>query len=385
MIFTKNEAKKGLLKCVRCGKCRAICPVFAVTGFETYTARGKNIVMEQALEDKIPLDDPDLKKLIFACAQCQACEEFCPSGTKTQHLIAFFRKELHRNQIGPLEEHKAVIDDILNHESIFGSQRSNYPSNLPKFRNFTPSAETAFFSGCTTLQDSSRVINRLTLMDLCYNKPFRILEDQEPCCGGILDMYGCEDDFIEVAQRNIARFEEQGIKKLIVSCPFCFTTIKDTYPEIGVNHSIEVSLLLEYIAEYIEKHKSQLKEYNTKVTYHDGCHLGRYPNKKYQELPRQIIKAIPGIEFIEMPKTGRETSCCGGPIRIPFLELRSNMSDTICESAEDLDVEKIITSCPTCRINIDAANLYDVEIVDVYDLLVFLLEDSRDERFEKID
>ncbi|MFX0093556.1 MAG: (Fe-S)-binding protein [Candidatus Hodarchaeota archaeon] len=375
LIQSREEAKKKLLKCVRCGRCRALCPVFAVTGFETYGARGKNIVIEQALEGNLSLNDPDLKKLVFACAQCKGCEELCPSGMKTAELVAFLRKEMHKEQIEPLEEHKTIIDNILTHESIF-PQRPNYPSSLPNLKNFSVSAETAFFSGCTTLQDPSKAVNRLVLMDVCYGKPFQVLKESEPCCGGILEMYGCEGEFIQIAQRNIARFEKQGIKHLIVSCPFCFITIKDTYPKIGVKHSLQVSLLLEFIADYLERHKDQLKEYEAKVTYHDGCHLGRYPNPIYQELPRQIIKAIPGTELVELPKTGRETRCCGGPIRIPFLELRSNMSDIICESAEDLEAEKIITSCPSCAFNIDG-ELYDMETLDLYDLLIEVLEDVK--------
>ena len=91
----------------------------------------------------------------------------------------------------------------------------------------------------------------------------------------------------------------------------------------------------------------------------------------YRE-PREIIESIPGLELVELPKNGSKARCCGGPIRASYGKIRNKLADKTLSEAEDLEVNYLVTACPTCFHNFFSSSIsYDLEVVDIADLISY--------------
>ena len=167
---------------------------------------------------------------------------------------------------------------------------------------------------------------------------------------------GSEEVFKSLARDNIKTFIDNGVKKIIVSSPHCYHTLKNEYPEFMVN--FEVIHISQYLFSLINEGRLELAgEYGKKVTYHDPCYLGRH-NDIYDE-PRDVLEKIPGLELTEMADACKESLCCGGGGgRIcmdkqkgeRFYELR-------LEKAKETGADVLVTASPYCITNFEESRL----------------------------
>ncbi len=138
-----------------------------------------------------------------------------------------------------------------------------------------------------------------------------------------------------------------NIKKIVTTCPHCFNTLKNEYPQFGGNY--EVVHHTDYILNLIEDGKIRLsKKINAKITFHDSCYLGRY-NDIY-ESPRQIMSSIPGTKTIEMERSKDKGFCCGAGGARMFMEetIGKRVNHDRTEEALALNINVIGTACPFC-------------------------------------
>jgi Fe-S oxidoreductase len=264
---------------------------------------------------------PDLihPDVLWACTTCRACEEQCPV------LISYVDK------IVDMRRNLMMIRNEFPHElgKPFNAMESNgNPWNLSRMDRAAwsdglglatmaekPNAEVLYWVGCAaSYDDRAKKIARATakLMKQA-GVDFAILGQEESCTGDPARRAGNELLFAMLAEGNAATLngyrEQGGVKRIVTTCPHCFNTLKNEYPDFGVKIDVihHTDFLLGLLTE-----KKLVPEHpvRAKVVYHDSCYLGRY-NGVY-EPPREILRRIPGVELVEADYWSKQRGlCCG--------------------------------------------------------------------------
>ena len=181
-----------------------------------------------------------------------------------------------------------------------------------------------------------------------------------------------------MCQKNIETLNEYGVKKIITTCPHCFNTYKNEYPDFNGNY--EVVHHTELINELIKEGKLTLKKSLSNVTYHDPCYLGRH-NKIYSQ-PRDVLKTITSKDgVIELENTKSRSLCCGAGGGYAWMddEPEKRINHTRLEQVKDCGAKTAAVSCPFCmQMFDDALKTVDPEknirAVDIAELVAEALE-----------
>lgn len=211
------------------------------------------------------------------------------------------------------------------------------------------SIDVLYFVGCTASYDINVKevgINTVNILD-ALGINYGILGTEEKCCGSVLLRIG-DYEFERLAEYNIRLFNALNIKMLITSCAGCYRTIKVDYPKMG-RLNMEVLHTSELLERLIREKKLELKyEVPLKVTYHDPCHMGRHSNV-YEE-PREVLRTIPGLEFVEMDRIREFSRCCGagGGLKAGFSDVQNLMAQERVRDAEKTGASRLVSNCPFC-------------------------------------
>ena len=212
---------------------------------------------------------------------------------------------------------------------------------------------------------------------------FTLLGEDEWCCGFPLLSSGMTDAVTSLALHNIDMVAKKGAKLLVTSCPSCFHTWAHEYTELtGVKPDFEIMHVSQYLLKLIKDGKIKLNDISanqaaTKVTYHDPCDLGR--NSGIFEEPRQVIKSIPGIDFIELATNKLQANCCGGGGNIESLNpaLSSKIADAKADEIFATKAEIAVSACQQCERTMNTALKrkkgeidYKVKVLDIAELVL---------------
>ena len=224
------------------------------------------------------------------------------------------------------------------------------------FNLFGKKEKVLYFPGCLTkgvltkeMQNYKDIFNKLKI-------DFVLLSDDESCCGLPVLNAGYKKDTRKLAKRNFELFKRSKITKIITSCPSCYHTFKDVYPEFVKDWNIEIEHATVSILNALKKRGIKYKgkdEDRKVVTYHDSCHLGRYSGI-YEE-PREVIELLGG-KIKELKENRENAMCCGAGGG-----LRANFPDTAKKAAKirvkymPKDAENIISACGLCHSNLKTA------------------------------
>jgi Fe-S oxidoreductase len=176
---------------------------------------------------------------------------------------------------------------------------------------------------------------------------YGVLGEEESCCGDPARRMGNEYLFQMQARKNIETFKRYGVKKIVVSCPHGYNTLKNEYPQFG--GEFEVVHHSQFIAELIKQGRLKLRNgIVQKITYHDACYLGRH-NDVYDE-PRQVVAALPGVQFKEMERHRSRSFCCGAGGGHMWMEesVGTRISEMRTDQAIATKASIIATACPFC-------------------------------------
>ena len=367
-----KEAGGDIFKlCFQCGLCDSVCPWNKVRPFSM-----RKLIREAAF-GLTEIEGED----IWRCTTCGACPAQCPRGVKQIDVSIALRRVATEYEVFPASvksARTARASLISEGNPLQGDRkkRADWAKDL-SVKTYKEGMEALYFVGCYLSYDlrMKKVATATAIILKKAGVEFGILGDKENCCGESIRKTGSEDVFKRLARENIKTFIDNGVKKVIVSSPHCYHTFKNEYPEFMVN--FEVVYMSQYLLELINEGRLELTgEYPKKVTYHDPCYLGRH-NGIYDE-PRELLKKVSELEFLEMESHGKNSLCCGGGGGRIWMDTpqEERFSDIRLKQAREVGAQVLATSCPYCITNFEESrlNLEYEDILEVKDITEIISE-----------
>ena len=351
-----EEVDNEVLACIHCGFCRLGCPTFSVTHKESRNARGRNALAFYLMNGSIE-PSKELAEAFYSCTTCQACTYFCPARIKVDEIVEGVRKKLYEAGFVP-QPIMGVRDNIIKTGNVYAGSKEDrieiYPLPLrekAKKGELKAEAETLLFMGCVPSYLDMKMVPSLLKPLEAANVDFTTLSVGENCCGFPLYLMG-SDDFESHAQNLMEQIKKTGAQELVTPCAGCYKAFKKIYPEIG-DFGVEVYHSIHYLEKLIDEGRIRFEgELGKKVTYHDPCDLGR----AFQifEEPRDILKRIPGLEYVEMARNRLQARCCGGGggVLANNPEMAVDMAAERVRDALAVGAEIIVSGCAACKDNL---------------------------------
>ncbi|MGB8490014.1 MAG: (Fe-S)-binding protein [Bacteroidales bacterium] len=388
------------LSCTECGRCTSVCPA-NITG-KKLSPRKIMMDLRARMREKGPLlvkngrDYNDSRALLrdyiseeelWACTTCNACAQECPVNINQPSLIVDMRRYLVLEEASAPGELKGVFSNIENNGAPWQyspEDRLNWTNDLqfdvPVISELSARGEKPeylFWVGCAGAFDDryKKVVRAFAGILNKLNISYAVLGKEETCTGDPARRAGNEMLFQMQALQLIGTLKAYDVSKIITTCPHCFNTLKNEYPDLGGNY--EVISYLQFIEKYMKEGKlrpldGSVRE--TTVTFHDPCYLGR-ANNIYNE-PRSILHEIAG-NYTEMKRHKSFALCCGAGGAQMFKEAEKGNREIFIERTEEAlstGAQVIATACPFCMTMITDGIKYrnreeDVRNLDIAELV----------------
>ncbi|MGB9791912.1 MAG: (Fe-S)-binding protein [Thermacetogeniaceae bacterium] len=379
-FFTALE--KEALICGRCGYCRSSCPVYQVIGWESAAPRGKISLAKEIFSkgNKKALSSEFVQR-VAQCTLCGACAEVCATRIDTRAMWLELRKRIAEMGRAP-EAYKALRENLLarkNISSFDNAERLEWAQDLdeePEGLELKPGAEVCYFVGCVSsfFPQAAQIPLAVTQLMMAAGVDFTTLGGEEWCCGFPLFSTGFAGDAEEFIRHNVSKIKELGIHTLVASCASCYHVWKHEYQKELAGYELEILHSTEYLARLLREKRFELNELDEVVTYHDPCDLGR--NSGIFEAPREIIRSIPGIEFVELSHSREDSLCCGGGGNLQSVdpELALQIAELRVQEIRETGATVVVSSCQQCEQMLSAAIRKAGLAVRVMDISELLLE-----------
>ncbi len=410
------KALLDLDACVNCGRCESVCPAHTsgsplsprklIRDMKAHldevgpallaTASGE-AGGEDSASERPPLfgDAADgaptpavLEAELWGCRTCGACQRECPMFIEHVPKIVDMRRYLVMTESKMGEDAQAFLknmDDRMHPFVGAAHDREEWFQGLDvKIFANGDSAEYLFWVGCAgAMVDRNIAVSRAMVKVLdAAGVDFALLGAEEMCTGDPARRVGGELTYQVCAKENIETFERYGIEKIIVTCPHCFNTLQNEYPDYGGRY--QVTHHSQLIAEMIQSGRLKLAGGLESVTYHDPCYLGRH-NEIYDE-PRQVIDHLTKVGgFVELDRSRSRSDCCGSGGGYAWMDDKpeKRINHTRFEQVKGCGAKTAALSCPFCmQMFDDAIGALDpdqsVRAVDIAELVAEALENSSD-------
>jgi len=383
--------------CTRCGRCQDHCPAYLtekplspkdiINDLKDHMHRRGPQILDARIKGTNPEEASPLinsviaEDVLWACTTCRSCIDHCPVFVEHVDKILDMRRYQVLMESKFPEELTAAFRGLEKNSNPWGlgyDARADWAGELDvPIMSETGEKEIdyLFFVGCIRSYDDrnkkvavamTRILNHLGIK-------FAILGTEEGCCGDPARRVGNEYLYQILAQTNIETFNRYNIKMILTTCPHCYNTLKNEYPQLGfscevVHHSV-------FIQENIRNGRLKLNHALAKrLTFHDPCYLGRYSG--IYEPPREVLKSIPALNLREMKRSRIDSLCCGAGGGWMWMDekIGKRMNIQRLEDALTVNPEWIATACPFCVTMFDDAikdkNMEkDLKIWDIAELI----------------
>lgn len=368
--------REEVSKCVKCGLCLSVCPLYEEVPRELLFARGRNVVCEEILSGRT-FKWQVLAERLSWCLGCDRCGRSCPAGLKAAEVTFALRAEAVKQQ--GLSLFKAFLPHLVAHRGSFGfllylisvfqplgKKGGPFLRHMPGFlrvfsgglklpriilpplryklpEKLVPRGKrvlkVVFFLGCATEYVFQKAA--LNFLRFLLDRGVEVaLPKGQVCCG--MPFYGWGDrkglDFM--ISKNLKAFSAFDFDHLLTLCPSCGLALKELYPEPLATKTLDFT---EFVADFLDSGSLKSVLGNRKVTYHYPCHLAAQKGIKGQ--PERIIKAVKGLELIESPQ-----GCCGmgGTFAIKHPEISKRIALKRLNELLETGADTVLTTCPGC-------------------------------------
>jgi Fe-S oxidoreductase len=405
-------------RCLRCSICKwipqlqiksqkfaTICPSIDTFNFHAYSGGGR-ITIALALEMGRLNPSRELMEIVYKCTECGGCAIACKflNTLEPLEIIVKLREKLVSLGYGPMPKQQQYIESIKKNNNPYNEPHEKRLDWLPNDIKIDPNAKTLYFVGCTSSYRRKEIAIATARVMNAANYPFKILSENEYCCGSPILRTGDKKSFIAQLNKNLDTIKKEGIETVVFSCAGCYDTFKVDYP-LERDYNFKILHTTELFNELIDNGQLNLEhEIPYKVTYHDPCHLGRNsePYEKWDgdtlqmmplvsinmpekpkrcgqygiyNSPRNLLNKIPGLNFVEMERIKEYSYCCGagGGVKSAFPEFALRTAKTRIEEAESTGAEIIISACPFCSTNLNDGIIETGSNLKFYDISELLL------------
>ncbi len=382
---------KGLLdmgSCTECGRCQDACPAWHTDkplSPKLLIMAMRDHAMAKTVESEVLVGEgaPISLDVLWSCTMCGACIEECPVDIEhIDHIVNMRRFQVLVESEFP-SELGGTFRNLEQAGNPWGANRSDrenwiaecdFPIRVVE-GELPEEVEYLFWVGCAGAYDNNAKKTTKAVAELLYmaGVNFAVLGKRETCTGDPARRSGNEFLYQILAKENIETFTEvfgdrpKGKKKVVVTCPHCFTTIGRDYAQSGfelemVHHTQLLNTLVK------EKRLIPINKSDKALTYHDPCYLGRH-NEIY-EPPRELLAATTSIEITEMPRNKERSFCCGAGGGRMWMEekIGTQINLNRVDEAIKTGAEEIAVACPFCRVMIGdgvSERESEVEVLDV--------------------
>jgi Fe-S oxidoreductase len=380
--------------CTECGRCQDVCPAYQ-TGKELSP---KLLIM--GIRDQVFREGPDLLAMagggegsaatplvpnavsddvVWDCVTCGACVHECPVAIEHVDHIIDLRRHLVMVEGRFPEEAATMLRDVERSANPWGKpqiERGTWADGLD-IRVLEPGdapPEVLFWVGCAPSYDErAREGARSTAKLLqAAGVDFAILGPRECCTGDPARRMGNEYTFQSYAQQNVETLGEAQVTKIVTTCPHCFNTLGNEYPDFGGNY--EVMHHTELLAQLVRDGRLKPQADERRITYHDSCYLARHNDVRSD--PRELVDSVGTA--VEMPRNRERTFCCGAGGAHMWMEERGGaINEARVREAAETGADTLAVACPFCTVMLDdgvRSTATDMQVVDVATLLVQAVE-----------
>ncbi|MFC2160874.1 (Fe-S)-binding protein [Acidobacteriota bacterium] len=366
--------------CTRCGRCQDHCPAFLtekplspkklVQDLKNHMQKRAPQILYSKEGGKQEDSQTELMKgvidedSLWACTTCRSCMDHCPVHVE------------HIDKIIDIRRHQVLMESQFPAElttAFKGLERNSNPWGLghdtradwiheldipimSEYQEQGEDLDLLFFVGCIRSYDDRNKKVALAMAKILKHLgiKFAILGVEEGCCGDPARRVGNEYLYQTLAQTNIETFKKYKINSILTTCPHCYNTLKNEYPQLGFQADVKhhTTFLEDLIKKGALKFNSPLSK---KLTYHDPCYLGRYG--EIFESPRNVLNSIPSLQLQEMTRTKKDSLCCGAGGGWMWMDEKIGKRINIqrLENALETHPEWIATACPFCVTMFDDA------------------------------
>ena len=386
-------------RCVHCGLCLNHCPTYRLWGQEADSPRGRIRQMQLVDEGKLPLGEGFVRH-IDRCLDCRACETACPSGVEYGKLVEGARAQIeqhYRRPVGSRLARDFVYRKLLPYPQRIAAaarllrvyQRSGLAAlaratgvlkllGLQEREQLMPAidsdfffdelgktflakgprrARVALFAGCVA-QVSFSELNRATIRVLQANGCEVVVPAGQACCGALPSHAGVRDVARSLARANFAAFPADEFDAVITNAAGCGSTLKEythlfAADDASHNDAARFSGKMRDVNEFLAELglTASMHQVPLRVTYQDSCHLAH--GQKIREAPRKLIRAVPGVEFVEMRLADQ---CCGsaGVYNVTETEASLELLALKMDLVRETKTHAIVTANPGCILQLRA-------------------------------
>ncbi|MDY7077440.1 MAG: FAD-binding and (Fe-S)-binding domain-containing protein [Chloroflexota bacterium] len=346
--------------CAQCGYCVDGCDQFYGRGWESQSPRGKWFFLKEYLSGRNGKMSQEQVNTFLACTTCEVCNVECPLELPIESSWLQMRGELVHNRqddymtFPPFEIMRA---SLCKEHNIWASYRKDRPNWAQVGIDTIPErAEICYFPGCTASYVEQDIAQSTACLLRKAGVEFTYLGEDEACCGIPMLVSGLWDTWEEIMRHNIAAMKKRGVKTVVTTCPACWLVWNQYYPEwaakLGIDYPFETLHFSEILAEQIRSGDLVFDQpVDMRVTWHDSCHMGRAGG--IYEPPREVLQAVPGLEFVEMEHNRDQAHCCGSVLSlVADPKVAERIGDIRLREADAVDAEAVVSTCPCCQVQL---------------------------------